>query len=194
MGWQDADVWFTAGHRLGGPGYVEDIVGPHNERVEPEDVVWHLGGLTASGRLNLASKLAGRITLISAMDDDTFVDAKGLQADGAVERLKKLAPNVEHVVTGSGFRKNRIPIVIPLGFGFDSVSLWCLPYSGGLDTARWRPPIPSKGERRWLIHGAPPNGAGVIHPGAREISVHREYWDGRPVHIDEIREIIRSAS
>jgi calcineurin-like phosphoesterase family protein len=192
--WQDRDIWFTAGHRLGGPGYVEDIAGPHNERVEPEDLVWHLGSLTASGRLNLASNLAGRITLISALDDDTFVDAKGLQADGAVERLKKLAPNVRHVVTGRGFRRHRMAIQIPLGFGFAPVLLWSLPYTGAVDTAQWRPPIPSKSERLWLLHGQPSPVGEAVDVRNRQISVHRGCWDGRPVGIDDIRETIRNAS
>lgn len=190
--WQDTDVWFTAGHQLGKPGvYTESALEPHNARVEPDDLVWHLGGLTASGRLNLAREMNGKITLISGMDDDTFVDAKGLQADGAVERLQKLAPNVRHVVTGRAFRKSRIPVVIPLGFDFESVSLWCLPYTGTMETARWRPPIPSKGERRWILHGELRS---AVNLAAREISVHRDAWDGAPVHIDQIRDIIRKLS
>jgi hypothetical protein len=190
--WQDTDVWFTAGHRLGTPGtYVDTVLEPHNARVEPGDLVWHLGGLTAPGHLNLARGMTGNITAISAPGDETFVDAQGLGAADAAERLRKLSPNVKHVVTGRAFRKSRIPIVIPLGFGFDSISLWCLPYSGGMDTAPWRPPIPSKGERRWLLHA---ENRSAVNPVAREISVHRDAWDGRPVHIDEIREIIRKLS
>lgn len=195
MGWQDTDVWFTAGHMLGRTGdYFEEVVKPHNERVEREDLVWHLGGLTVPGFGNLATQLLGKINLISGPGDETFVGTPDVNAERNAEQVKLRAPNIKQVNTGRGFAKHRIPVLVPLGFGFESVGLWCLPYTGTVDTARWRPPIPTKTERRWLLHGQPSPVGEAVDVRNRQISVHIGCWDGKPVHIDEIRSTIRNAS
>jgi calcineurin-like phosphoesterase family protein len=187
--WQERDVWFTAGHRLGS-GFVDVAVEAHNERVESEDLVWHLGGLTEPGYANLAGKLLGRITAIAGPGDEYFAGTPDTDAEAAAERLKSLG-GVQAVITGRAFRKSRTPIQIPLGFGFAPVLLWSLPYTGPIDTAPWRPPIPSKSERLWILHGEKRS---AVNPTAREISVHRDAWDGKPVNIDDIRDIIRKLS
>lgn len=195
--WQDQGTWFTAGHNFEGEGVdAATVLEPHNARVEPDDLVWHLGNLRAPGTVKShldetpVVEMLGRLSVIAGPGDDYFAGA-GEDFETRAEMLRHAVPQVERVITGRAFRKSRIPIVIPLGFGFDSISLWCLPYSGGMDTAPWRPPIPSKGERRWLLHA---ENRSAVNPVGREISVHRDAWDGRPVHIDEIRDIIRKLS
>jgi len=198
--WQDRETWFTAGHNLEGESVdAAAVLEPYNARVEPDDLVWHLGNLRATGTVKshhdetAAVEMLGRLSVIAGPGDDYFAGA-GEDFELRAEMLDHAVPQVERIITGRGFRKHRIPVQVPLGFGFAPIALWSLPYSGTVETARWRPPIPTKSERLWIVHGQPQADGIATNPASREISVHRDLWAGAPVSIDDIREIIRSHS
>jgi calcineurin-like phosphoesterase family protein len=201
--WQERDVWFTAGHNFGerimpdiGPSEIAEVIEAklrkHNERVESGDLVWTLGGLARPGYNSEVARMNGKLTVLAGPDDDYFAGAPDFEE--RAEALKWSAPNVQRVITGRTFRKNRKPIQIPLGFGFAPILLWSLPYAGSVETAPWRPPIPTKSERLWILHGQLPPTGEPVDPRNRQISVHFEAWNGRPASIDDIRETIRNAS
>jgi calcineurin-like phosphoesterase family protein len=195
--WQQRETWFTAGHNLDGEDVdAAAVLEPYNARVEPDDLVWHLGNLRAPGTVRshldetAAVEMLGRITVIAGPGDDYFAGT-GADFEKRAEMLDHAVPQVERIITGRGFRKSRMAIQVPLGFGFSPVLLWSLPYTGAIETAQWRPPIPSKSERLWILHGQPSPVGEPVDPRNRQISVHRDCWDGRPVSIDDIRETIR---
>lgn len=201
MKWQDAEVWFSAGHRLGrtvkddpskiDTAWSETLIKNHNDRVEPEDLVWLLGGVTGGPEIDVSlsylSRLNGRIVLVSGLTDRTF--AANPDHEEWVRRYRLAAPNVTHIITGSGFLKSGIPVGLPGGFGQDPVWLWHWPYTGDVDSARYRP-RPGK-IRRWLLHGQPYSEGGLTR---RELSVHVATHGFAPISTDDAQQIIRKAT
>jgi calcineurin-like phosphoesterase family protein len=194
--WQERDTWFTAGHNFEGEDVdAAAVLEPFNARVDADDLVWHLGNLRAPGTVKshhdetAAVEMLGRLSVIAGPGDDYFTEAEDFETKA--EMFRHCVPQIERIITGRGFRKHRMAIQIPLGFGFEPVLLWSLPYTGAVETARWRPPIPSKSERLWILHGQPQKNNEAVNAYAREISVHRDCWGGAPVSIDDIRETIR---
>lgn len=202
MKWQDREVWFSAGHRFGrlreddhapevDHDYAEVLIGNHNDRVEPGDLVYLLGNVTDGPEIDVAlsylARLNGQIILISGPLDRTFVTND--DHEEWVQRYQLAAPNVAHIITGRGFIKSGLPIGLPGGFGQEPVWLWHWPYTGDVESARYRP-RPGK-DRRWLLHG------GAAAEGdlkRRELSVHLAHHQQAPISVDDARQIIRKAT
>lgn len=190
------EVWFTAGHLFGEREHADAVIERHNERVEAGDLVWILGNLAiGTAELPQIERLMGRKYLICGDRDPAFAaphaDVESL--DATVRGYLKFAPSLRAIVTGRTYPKNRIPIRSSIGFGYGIVDLWHFAwqigpaYPGDPYTAYRRPPA-SK-ERRWQICGDQP--ADVRFDAGRHlINVTVDAWQ-RPVHIDEIREIVR---
>lgn len=191
-----ANVWFTAGLLFGERVGDEAVIKNHNDRVDPRDLVWILGNAaTSMTALSQVERLNGRKYLICGPRDPLFAahypGGKGLPE--AARLGMKAVPSLLGVITGRAYPRDRLPIRCYLGFGIGTVDLWHFAWQVGAARgddlyADYRRPPTSK-ETRWQLCGDRPGHVRSI-PERRLVNVTVEAW-GRPVHADEVREIIQ---
>lgn len=212
------ETWFAGDHHFGHVrinelaqrpfGSIEEadeiMIERHNERVEPKDHVWLVGDVCLGPIEESLAKLArlnGHLVLLSGNHDRTFAGYNGKgYPDKSVEwtsRYRDAVPNLRGVVTGRGFARSKIPITIPIGLGLSPVQVWHFPRHGdpieGDRYDEWRPPRPKADALPWLIHGHTHSPV-PFEPDKRQIHVGVDAWDFRPVHLEEVQGLIRSAS
>lgn len=210
------EIWFTADAHLGHRAIPEladrpfadsdemdaAIVDAWNQMIRPHDMVWCLGDMAMGDidrSLELVHRLHGRKHLISGNHDRTFAgyghrDPKVI--DYWVARYRHAGFITVH--TSRNFQlhpRKAAHVQIPLGMGFEPVLLSHFPYEDTTTTvARFRefqPKRPRGGPAPVLIHGHTHSRARTGH---RTVHVGMDAWDCAPVHIDEVRELVRGLS
>lgn len=191
-----SDVWFTAGLLLGERTDCDAVVERHNERVEPRDLVWILGNAaTSMSAVPQIERFNGRKYLVCGDLDPAFAahHPPGGKVAEVAKSYMELAPSLLGVVTGKAYPRDRMPIRSHLGLGIGTIDLWHFAWSigpafPGDPYAAYRQP-PASRERRWQLCGDQPPQVRVI-PERRLINVTADAW-GRPIHAEEIREIVQ---
>lgn len=155
----------------------ERLVDAWNDRVRPDDEIWHLGDV-AMGRIEesllIIRRLHGRKFLVPGNHDRCWPGHK------------KVGDWPEKY-TAAGF--TLLPRTTTLTLAGREVLLCHFPYRGdSRDVDRYREERPAD-EGRWLLHGH-------VHERwrqrGRQINVGVDVWDYAPVSLETIEDVIRS--
>jgi len=164
--------------------------------------VWCLGDMAMGDMdrsLGLLYQLHGRKHLISGNHDRTFA-GYGHRDPGVIDYwvARYRAVGFVAVHTSRNFQRHprkAMPVQIPLGMGFDPVWLSHFPYEGDTQAQdrfrEFRPKRPRGKPAPVLIHG---HTHSAERTGDRTVHVGMDAWDCAPVHIDEVRELVRGLS
>lgn len=189
-----ADIWFTSDQHFWHRNVIEYCKRPfssveemnemmiqwYNELVKPDDLVFMLGDFSLAHRAvtTICPRLMGHKYLIAGNHDHCHpIHAKGKEEK--LQRMRKLYYE-------AGFEHITLRHLVEIGT--EVVVMEHMPYRNADSTDQrhqsWRPE--DRGD--WLLHGH-------VHEkwkqNGKMINVGVDPWDFRPVHIDQIAELIK---
>lgn len=185
------NIWFTSDTHFGHERIIElcdrpfasvehmneTIIENHNALVKPGDKVFHLGDL-AMGKiadsLPLAKRLNGDKAIIPGNHDRIFSGVKQSMMDRFMPLYSEIFTVMEEVIRMPGQR----------------LTMCHFPFAGDSHEEDRYTELRPVDNGDWLLHGH-------VHDewqvNGRQINVGVDVWDFRPVHLDQIQEVIDNA-
>jgi calcineurin-like phosphoesterase family protein len=185
------NIWFTSDTHFGHSRIIElcdrpfssvdamneGIIENWNALVKPNDLVFHMGDV-AMGKiadsLPLVGRLNGRIALVPGNHDRVFSGNK-------ISHIERFTPEYLKV----------FETILPEWTGLDVLPVdFChFPFAGDSHEDDRYTELRPVDNGQWLIHGH-------VHDEwkvrGKQINVGVDVWDFRPVHLDQIMEVIRN--